>query len=515
MADRRHNSSPRGWRHFLYAFGPWAVGVAVVLFSILVVAYENRYRSAVRSEIENRFIYAQETAARDAAGRLRDNLGDMISRLQMLAGLTETPDSPRVPWNVLEETACRDTGQAYCQSISVVGADYENNPASCRVLRHENLAAVSSLDETGAAPDDAASLPHERDEIVAQLTQYRTGSTRAWLLSGLVTAENGRIGQVLTVPIRDSCGNLQGLVAAVVPTAFEIARMERSLPEDSPKLWLLAGPGELVGERVAPPPTVSELGPILASGQTTTAQSEDRVITAVPVTIGDATPWTLLATQPRQAFHDHVQEEVGSPWTRRLLVTVACGNFLGLVVLLTLRHWREQITVLRAQAEHDPLTNAYSRRFLDHEAATLCRRVERLGVLMVDLNDFKHHNDTLGHQVGDRLLKVAAEVMMSATRENDFVVRYGGDEFLLLMPLADDRLVASVESRIRWAVEQWNLAKPITDAQLSFAIGAAAGLSRHLDYLIRQADERMYIDKQRYKDSLQPPAAAYAATRPV
>lgn len=513
VGDRRQGGRPRGWRHFLYAFGPWAMGAAIVLFSILVVAYENRYRTAVRREIENRFIYNQETTAREAASRLRDYLGDMTTRLQILARLTGRSSAEQVPWGAIEDVARYDQARNYCLAIYAVGPDYPADPSSRHVLLYEDIAIPAATSDTPPAarvdlPDAGPS--EERSEVINHLRQYQTAPGASWLMSRTVTMDLGRRGQVLTVPIRDGHGALRGLVAALVPTASEIDRIEKSLPENSPKLWLLAGDGELLGERVVPAPTLTELGPVLATGRLATAETESRVLTVVPVTVGEATPWTLVATQPRQAFHSQIQDEVGGPWTRRLLITVACGNFLGLVVLLTLRHWREQITVLRAQAEHDPLTNTYSRRFLDHEAAMLCRRIDRLGVLMVDLNEFKHLNDTRGHQVGDQMLKAAAEVLVSATRENDFVVRMGGDEFLLLLPLADDRLVTSVESRIRWAVEQWNISKVIEGAQLSFAIGTAAGLSRHLDYLIRQADERMYADKQRHKDSRQPPAAAYA-----
>ena len=84
-------------------------------------------------------------------------------------------------------------------------------------------------------------------------------------------------------------------------------------------------------------------------------------------------------------------------------------------------------------------------------------------------------------------------------RTEDFVVRLGGDEFLLLLPLADDEMVATVQARVREALEQWNRESPLPGANLSFAIGAAAGSSRDLDRLINEADERMYADKMRFK----------------
>jgi len=83
-------SEPGGWRHVLYAFVPWVTGAALVLFSVLMVAYENRYRSAVRHEIETRVKGKQQAAALVTAYRLQGYLGDVTSKLRLISRLTAT-----------------------------------------------------------------------------------------------------------------------------------------------------------------------------------------------------------------------------------------------------------------------------------------------------------------------------------------------------------------------------------------------------------------------------------------
>jgi diguanylate cyclase (GGDEF)-like protein len=503
LGERRR----RGWRQAVYSFGPWAIGGAVVLFSILVVAYENRYRGAVRHEISNRLIYGQETTARIASQRLSEYLADTLTKLDLIAELGfpagETSEE------ILRAVADHGVSRHFILSVALVDAAQVSDKLRCRMLFRDEGIDHAAADET----KDRQCQVARGNELLAHLTAYRDDPDLKWHLGKTIPVMIGGQGHLLSVPIRDAEGHVSGLATAILPTGLDVAQLEKTVPEDGPKLWVLASDGEVLGERVAPAPSSTEVWPIADEGRLTTVETDSRLLTVSPVTVDGRRPWTLVATQPRHVFRTAVEAQVGSPWTNRLLVTVALANFLGLVVLLTLRHWREQITVLRSLAEHDALTNAYSRRFLNHEATMLCRRVDRLGVMMIDVNDFKHHNDTLGHFVGDQMLKATAELLASAVRENDFVIRYGGDEFLLLLPLADDRLVASVEARIRWALEQWNLHKPIKGAQLSLAIGSAAGLSRHLDYLVKQSDERMYVDKQRCKD-VAPPAAVLHARKP-
>lgn len=491
----RRRSSLKGWRRWLYAFGPWGIGGALVLFTVLVVAYENRYRRAVKHEIETRLVARQEALALVCGQRLRDYLADVGAKLDLMSQVLAASGMEAAPRGTLEQIARHDVERNWVTGLYVVDSDFKGDDLPRYVIPIDDK-MVSATADGRAFSEQAAT---EYAELVGHLAYYRENREVRWHISEVLKLNVGGHGQVLTAPVVGADGRAVGLVAALLPTAFQIDQIERSAAMSDYGLWILTADGQLLGDHSGPEPDPQEVSRVAAGGGLTTRVADGWVMSISPVVHGGTRPWTLVAAQPTYEFQRTVEDRVGGPWTRRMLVTVACGNFLGLVVLLTLRHWREQITVLRSQAEHDSLTDAYSRRFLDREATLLCRRIGKLGIMMIDLNEFKRHNDTLGHYIGDEMLKATAELLRSVMREQDFVVRFGGDEFLVLLPLADQEMVNTVEARIREAVEMWNLDNPLPGARLSLAIGSTAGRSRELDQLIQQADERMYADKARFK----------------
>jgi len=93
---------------------------------------------------------------------------------------------------------------------------------------------------------------------------------------------------------------------------------------------------------------------------------------------------------------------------------------------------------LREQAIRDALTNLFNRRYLEEtlerELARAAREVYPLCIVMMDIDHFKNVNDTYGHEAGDLVLKTLAETVTSQSRQGDFVCRFGGEEFVLVMP---------------------------------------------------------------------------------
>jgi diguanylate cyclase (GGDEF) domain len=102
---------------------------------------------------------------------------------------------------------------------------------------------------------------------------------------------------------------------------------------------------------------------------------------------------------------------------------------------------------LRRQAIRDPLTGVFNRRYmeesLEREIHRAARHNKPLAVLLLDLDHFKEYNDALGHAAGDELLHELSALMVRIVRGEDIVCRYGGDEFVIIMPDADARVVAS------------------------------------------------------------------------
>ncbi len=139
----------------------------------------------------------------------------------------------------------------------------------------------------------------------------------------------------------------------------------------------------------------------------------------------------------------------------------------------------------------DPLTGAYTRRYFDK---FLAGRSEEHGVAMIDVNQFKSVNDSFGHLVGDEALQTVAAAMQSCLRQTDILIRYGGDEFLLLMPQNCPDGVESVIRRVQNAVQAARVPSH-PELRLSVSIGGVCNV-QPLTEAIRQADARMYCNKE-------------------
>jgi two-component system cell cycle response regulator len=149
----------------------------------------------------------------------------------------------------------------------------------------------------------------------------------------------------------------------------------------------------------------------------------------------------------------------------------------------------------------DELTGLPNRRYLNRrlrEELTMARRFKApLSCVMVDVDHFKKFNDTLGHQAGDAVLQSLAKLLCTDKRDYDVVGRYGGEEFLLLLPQVDGPGALALAERLRERVEEANLAPPGTSQRVTISLGVAAfnGDDLNEEDLIRQADEALYEAK--------------------
>ncbi len=155
---------------------------------------------------------------------------------------------------------------------------------------------------------------------------------------------------------------------------------------------------------------------------------------------------------------------------------------------------------LEEQAIRDALTKLYNRRYFDtrigEEISRALRRRNRFAVLLCDLDLFKDINDSLGHQAGDTLLKAVAHNLKAATRGADLLFRWGGDEFVIILPeLTEEDGAVGVANRIRAGVQS---IKTGTKATTDISIGVAYFPEHGSDAqaLIRVADHALYIAKK-------------------
>jgi diguanylate cyclase (GGDEF)-like protein len=132
-----------------------------------------------------------------------------------------------------------------------------------------------------------------------------------------------------------------------------------------------------------------------------------------------------------------------------------------------------------------------------------------VSLVMIDVDNFKHYNDTLGHKVGDLILKEAAARLRSCFRGSDTLCRYGGDEFVALAEIdASSGCIGDITERIRLRFDP-----PAIIAGSAISIGVSVGMAEYragedLDRTIKAADGAMYADKAARNDSRSPRSAA-------
>jgi diguanylate cyclase (GGDEF)-like protein len=158
---------------------------------------------------------------------------------------------------------------------------------------------------------------------------------------------------------------------------------------------------------------------------------------------------------------------------------------------------------LQRLAALDPLTGVYNRRFglgrLHEEFERSIRSSIPLGILMMDIDHFKSVNDTYGHQVGDRILKSVAAIIRSILREGDILVRYGGEEFLAILPAAASDDLELIGERIRRSVEESAHIEDKQTIRVTISVGGAAYPNQNVEKdhtLVQLADDSLYRAKE-------------------
>jgi len=203
-----------------------------------------------------------------------------------------------------------------------------------------------------------------------------------------------------------------------------------------------------------------------------------------------------LIEGPREAKAESALAPHHALARRQLAFTVADQ------VALALSNLRLQES-LRDQAIRDPLTGLFNRRYmqesLDRELRRAKRRRTPMGVIMIDIDHFKRFNDTFGHEAGDLVLRELAGALGRTTRGSDVASRYGGEEFLVLLPECPFEAAMRRAERMREEVAKLELRygdKPLGPVTVSLGVAVFPDHTKESEELLRCADEALYAAKQ-------------------
>lgn len=181
-----------------------------------------------------------------------------------------------------------------------------------------------------------------------------------------------------------------------------------------------------------------------------------------------------------------------------LIVTMAT---LALANSHQMHALREQQHKLSEQARHDPLTGVYNRRALDEILNELMRAHTPFTLVFLDIDNFFAVNDQFGHLVGDRVIQEFAQFLRDIIRKTDSLFRYGGDEFIILMPQTTaeqaEQVLARLQPELHKRSEQW--AGELPGVQLSISVGVSSWSPqnpRPLEDIFEEADQFMYRRKR-------------------
>jgi diguanylate cyclase (GGDEF)-like protein len=220
--------------------------------------------------------------------------------------------------------------------------------------------------------------------------------------------------------------------------------------------------------------------------------SENRIrsLCCVPIQYRDERIGVLTITSPRPASFS--QDDV------ELL------GFIATTMALDIDNAR-----LRRLSVTDPLTEAYNREFLQQRLPPALeqadRRGEPLAVAMIDIDHFKEVNDRFGHAIGDRVLAEVASRLRAAIRAGDLLVRYGGEEFLVVLPGSDAIQAAEIAERMRLKMES----DPIQTEGAAVPVRISVGVAQHRpgadtpSQLVRRADTALYAAKGRGRNRVE------------
>jgi diguanylate cyclase (GGDEF)-like protein len=354
--------------------------------------------------------------------------------------------------------------------------------------RYGELAGTfAGLDASGVGLTDIDGTPMLSFAVAYQTPSGRRVFTGAYAMSESVLPTV--LGSVLSnrgwqAYLADSHGGLLTAVASGGPQDSTLAQADR-------RLW-----------------TASRHA---MNGSYDTPQGKQYFVTAGV----EGTSWRIVLRDPEAQLFTFLNG--AGRWLAWLAIGGLAVAGLAIIILITrLQGRREQLTRLNTElarlAAIDSLTGLRNRRAIDeylHDAISAARRHDLdLSVLVVDVDHFKTVNDSLGHRSGDAVLAQSARVLHGALRTEDAIGRWGGEEFLVVLPSTDEEGALRATERLRQALagEQPEEARE-HGLTVTITIGVAEWRGEDMDELVSRADSALYLGKAAGRDNVQIAAA--------
>ncbi len=365
------------------------------------------------------------------------------------------------------------------------------------------------LDRSGRLLDVA---PANRAILGSEIAPHHTHLTQAVAghvaVSGVVrSTTKGEPVVAVAVPYPTSHGRRVLSVAYPVAGSVLSIFVEHASTLKPHQVMLIDGDGRIIAASPSTHArTLTEANPALAhaSAQTSAGQvsiagvRSTFVVSAVP-----GTPWHLVMASPNYKMFASI-----SGWAKWLpWIVVALVAVLGLAVLsLLLRSNAERARLAALSRKYaeaastDSLTGLANRRSLQarlaQASAFASRYGETLSVLMIDLDHFKKINDTHGHEAGDMVLVAVAGTMRQVFRDSDIFGRWGGDEFLAVLPNTDADGAFDAGQRLCERIRETDLTEHDLLEPITLSVGCTSALGGTPSDLINQADESLFRSKR-------------------
>jgi diguanylate cyclase (GGDEF)-like protein/PAS domain S-box-containing protein len=222
---------------------------------------------------------------------------------------------------------------------------------------------------------------------------------------------------------------------------------------------------------------------------------------------------TMVDGQIREAdvFLSHKQGHRVAVHVHTLPLKNANGEIIGAAEVFTdidvMLSMKRKTAILEEMAFHDSLTRLPNREYIKSELAARLQEFQRygisFGVLFLDIDHFKKLNDSLGHEAGDRVLKMVAATLRESARPFDIFGRWGGEEFLGIIRHVDAENLAGISERYLRLIEKSYVM--MDEKQITVTISIGGTVARHgdtADAIIKRADQLMYQSKRKGRNRM-------------